>query len=304
MKQRDRVIDRPKYIPPVRYVPRGGYALDLEIITTRQLRMRANRVAAQLGGLERIEFHMLILITSGNCLHMVDFQSLRCASRTLLMLRPGQVHRFDMSTPWQGWLVLFRPEFLRPRMATTPVDELALARAVDDLPAHFQVNRSEARTLVASIRQMHDDARTSDPIHVLHALLRSQLQSLLIRLHLIHTRVAADNDVAPMSLERFKRFRNMIETEFHRKHHVKEYAQRLGCSAKSLGRATLDAAGISAKRLLSQRITLEAKRLLSHTSLPVATIADKLGFDEATNFVKFFRRETGMAPGEFRQREL
>jgi len=34
--------------------------------------------------------------------------------------------------------------------------------------------------------------------------------------------------------------------------------------------------------------------------LPVAAIGDQLGFAEATNFVKFFRRETGLTPGAFR----
>jgi AraC-like DNA-binding protein len=35
----------------------------------------------------------------------------------------------------------------------------------------------------------------------------------------------------------------------------------------------------------------------------VATIGDQLGFDEATNFVKFFRREAGLTPGAFRARQ-
>jgi AraC-like DNA-binding protein len=47
-------------------------------------------------------------------------------------------------------------------------------------------------------------------------------------------------------------------------------------------------------------LPLEAKRLLVHTSLPVSVIANRLGFDEPTNFVKFFRREVQKSPGEFR----
>jgi AraC-like DNA-binding protein len=54
--------------------------------------------------------------------------------------------------------------------------------------------------------------------------------------------------------------------------------------------------------MLTQRIVLEAKRLLAHSLSPVAAIGEALGFDEATNFVKFFRRETGLTPGAFRAR--
>jgi AraC-like DNA-binding protein len=35
--------------------------------------------------------------------------------------------------------------------------------------------------------------------------------------------------------------------------------------------------------------------------MPVSSIAEKLGFDEATNFSKFFRREVGCTPAEFRR---
>ncbi|WP_336297645.1 helix-turn-helix domain-containing protein [Marinomonas mediterranea] len=34
--------------------------------------------------------------------------------------------------------------------------------------------------------------------------------------------------------------------------------------------------------------------------MPVSTIAEKLSFEEATNFSKFFKRETGAPPAEFR----
>ena len=62
--------------------------------------------------------------------------------------------------------------------------------------------------------------------------------------------------------------------------------------------------GVGAKAFLTNRIVLEARRLLVHTRAPVATISEQLGFDEATNFVKFFRREAGVTPGAFRTSQL
>jgi AraC-like DNA-binding protein len=57
---------------------------------------------------------------------------------------------------------------------------------------------------------------------------------------------------------------------------------------------------MSAKAFISKRINLEAKRLLAHTDLPVGVIAEKLGFQEATHFSKFFKREARCTPKEFR----
>jgi AraC-like DNA-binding protein len=59
---------------------------------------------------------------------------------------------------------------------------------------------------------------------------------------------------------------------------------------------------MSAKAFISKRINLEAKRLLVHTDFPVGVIAERLGFQEATHFSKFFKRETSCTPKEFRAR--
>nr|WP_280714772.1 helix-turn-helix domain-containing protein [Kitasatospora sp. MAP5-34] len=61
------------------------------------------------------------------------------------------------------------------------------------------------------------------------------------------------------------------------------------------------ATGRSAKQLADARVALQAQRLLAHTDLPVAAIGRALGFTEATNFGKFFARETGRTPGGFRR---
>ncbi len=52
---------------------------------------------------------------------------------------------------------------------------------------------------------------------------------------------------------------------------------------------------------MDDRVALEARRLLAHTDLTVAAVGRRLGFEETTNFVKFFVRRTGTTPGTFRQ---
>lgn len=45
---------------------------------------------------------------------------------------------------------------------------------------------------------------------------------------------------------------------------------------------------------------LEAKRLLAYSSLSIKEIGFELGFGEPTNFNKYFRKHTGMAPMQFK----
>lgn len=289
-----------KKITQVRYAPPDGYSLDLEVFPVSALRQRISTKMLQ--SAERIEFYMLVFVTEGRCTHMADFELFACEPGSLLILQPGQVHRFDMTTDWQGWVLLYRSEFRHPQKNSVSPGELEVFQYLEDLPVHLALNESEQQMVTASITCMFEDTKIEAAPSILHALLRNQLYVLLIRLNLIQSHRRQPERAAPLTVQRFKRYRSAVEQEFHRWHRVADYAKILGCSEKTLGRTTLEISGMNAKTYLSQRIALEAKRLLVHTGLPVSIIADTLGFDEATNFVKFFRREVGCSPGGFRKR--
>jgi AraC-like DNA-binding protein len=72
-------------------------------------------------------------------------------------------------------------------------------------------------------------------------------------------------------------------------------------TGKSPCPTSIKESGHTAKELIDTRITLEAKRLLTYTHLPIAAIARNLGFSESTNFGKYFARMAGCSPGEFRR---
>lgn len=288
-------------VTPVEYTPPAGYRLDVEIYPVATLRRRARRIGPR--RTERADFHVLIYVTAGRYRHMVDFETFECAAGSLLLLQPGQVHRFGNLTGWQGWLLIFRSDVLQPKDAAVRLDELEFFRQVEALPTHVQAAGAARQALTEAFERMAGDAKLPAAAPAVNALLRSQLHALVIRLHLVRARPALDERIEPIALKRFRRYRTTVEREYRRWHSVAQYANHLGCSQKSLSRATIEVAEMSAKSMLTQRIVLEAKRLLAHSLLPVAAIGEELGFDEATNFVKFFRRETGTTPGAFRARQ-
>ena len=59
--------------------------------------------------------------------------------------------------------------------------------------------------------------------------------------------------------------------------------------------------GRSTKQIIDERVVLEQKRLLAYTGDTVKQIAERTGFAEPTNLVKFFRHHTGETPLEFRR---
>lgn len=93
--------------------------------------------------------------------------------------------------------------------------------------------------------------------------------------------------------EVFSWFEEEIERSFHRERSVAGYARRLGYSERTLNRLARTHAGTTAKELIDRRVILEAKRLLIHETVPIVEISERLGFDDAANFSKFFSHRTG-----------
>jgi AraC-like DNA-binding protein len=171
------------------------------------------------------------------------------------------------------------------------------------LPDQRALHEHEQRIVTDAIAQMKEDSHIAAPAAAVNALLRQQLYALLLRLSIVHDGRDSELDVTSNSAERFRAFQQLLEINFAKWHQVAYYTSRLGCSGKSLTRAAVQLAGVTAKAVIALRINLEAKRLLAHSTMSITLIGERLGFEDPTNFVKFFRRETACTPGEFRRRQ-
>ncbi|HRQ66894.1 MAG TPA: helix-turn-helix transcriptional regulator, partial [Xanthomonadaceae bacterium] len=81
---------------------------------------------------------------------------------------------------------------------------------------------------------------------------------------------------------------------------VPALARQLGISARSFHRCLAEA-GTTYRSLLDDTRRERAERLLRDTDLPVAAIAERLGYADTSNFSRCFRRWCGTTPRAFRQ---
>ena len=296
MNRRPKPNDEIQLLP---YQPSGGYPLDLEIFPMSDLRRRAS--PKELRKTHRYAFFQMIFVTKGRCTQVIDFQPVRCDRASLLLVRPQQAHNFGPDLGWDGWMILFRPEFPLPANGG---ERASVVTAIDVLPSHLALSPAELTTVSRAFAQMRKDVKLPGAKADVNALLRYQLYALLTRLGLTRARRIADGPGSTYALQRFKRFEALVEQNFTRWKDVASYARKLGCTEKSLTRGASKAACVSAKAFIASRINLEAKRLLAHTDQPITTLSINLGFDDPSNFIKFFKRETCCTPAEFRRRML
>ncbi|HEV7899899.1 MAG TPA: helix-turn-helix domain-containing protein [Planosporangium sp.] len=274
-------------------VAAGTPATGLDVLRLTDLRRRLP--PALLARPLRAPCHVLMLFSVGRGRHAIDFVDYDCRPSTLLWGRPGQVHQFSTEPGLDANLLLFTPELLPA--PDGPDDPLRGLLHDPFAPASWLPTGEDEEAIISEVTQLATDRErhaAGDAVPV--ELLRHQLAVLLVRVAALTGATAARR--APDGM--LARFHLELATSFSATRRVEDYAERLGVSVRTLTRACLAATGRSAKQVIDARVALEAKRLLACGDDPVAAVGRQLGFPEPTNFGRFFVRETGLTPGEFR----
>jgi AraC family transcriptional activator of pobA len=92
----------------------------------------------------------------------------------------------------------------------------------------------------------------------------------------------------------------MVDESYSKHYPVAWYAEQIGITAAHLNVLCRQAANQSALELIHARVLLEAKRNLVYTSMTVSVVSYTLGFSDPAYFTRFFKRQTGMSPKDFR----
>lgn len=264
------------------YLRRRGSASSVEVMSFAHLR-RLND-----GGTQRAEFHVLGLVDRGVGTVTVDFARHALAARSAVWIRPGAVHRWDDMRQVNGVLVLFVPT----APVTAATRELAAAPRGNTAwriePATWNLVRAAARHLELEAAAAPEDVRTEIP--------QILLSALLARLEPPRTPEAVGSTI-------FTAFQSAVEANFREHHDVGYYARSLGYVPRTLSRAVQRMTGTTAKAYITERLVLEAKRLLAHDRVSTRRCASALGFPDASNFSAFFRTATGERPSAWQARQ-
>jgi AraC-like DNA-binding protein len=283
----------PEAIRPVRYAPPPGATGEIEL--TSLARMRARGGPREFLAPQRLDFDLLIRVESGGTVHTVDFTGHPLEPGDLIWVRAGQVQQWGAIDDIEGPVFLFTPSAI-----DTGTWQLIRSAGVVT-PNHWAAATVTGTAAAAALDAAQATAATSAPstADIRDAALARALAAALLLL------VLAEPEGSGHRLpthEVFVWFRDELEASFRTRHKVADYAARLGYSTRTLNRLARENTGLSAKQLIDERVVLEAKRLLAHGPDPVARIAGQLGFDDPSNFSKYFQHRTGTTPAAFRDR--
>jgi AraC family transcriptional regulator, transcriptional activator of pobA len=279
------------------YSFKPGSSHEIEISTIAETYSKA---ATLVTSPHRADFHQIVWVRSGKAKWLLDMETIPMPTGTALFIRKHRVLMYDRAGRYEGLVIRF-------------TDEIFSRSEADAAFLHgcklFQVGPSAPTVLLGP----GDAALTglTDMMRQELAGSNDRFQRVVLR-HLLHTFLIHCERRAkwpePTSHHpknagtAARKFLDLIEKGFRVGKQVSDYAERLGITEKSLQTATAKAFGKSPKSLLDDRVILEAKRLLLFGPETVKEIAFDLGFDEVTNFTKYFRKHTQFTPASFRER--
>lgn len=245
--------------------------------------------------LHKHDFYFVLALQKGKGIHEIDFIPYAVHDHSVFILRPGQVHRLELKAGSIGFLMEFDLSFYQPKNTIT------------DQRWKKATSKNYCEAEAAGFLKLHtilDNAfnEFTEKQDAYAEAIKANLDLFFIE----YTRQSRDPQRITKTennytQERFEELLQLLETNIVNKKNVSDYANLLNLSSYQLNAITKTSVGKTMSDLINEQILLEAKRYLLATPNQVKDIADHLGYEDVSYFIRFFKKHTGQSPEAFRK---
>ena len=244
--------------------------------------------------LHRHDFFFIIALQNGEGTHEIDFTTYDVFDNSIFFMRPGQVHQLHLKAGSKGYIVEFDSEFYHPKDKSST---LRLRKASNKNYCKLEINRFEKlHDILTHIFEEYNGKEVG-----FQDIIKANLDIFFIE---FIRQSPNPNELSPSvnsyTQERLEEFLELLEMHITTHKQVSQYTDLMNLSAYQLNEITKTTMGKTASELINEHIILEAKRNLLATTNQIKDIADLLGYEDISYFIRFFKKQTGYSPEAFR----
>lgn len=250
----------------------------------------------------RRDFYKICLIRGTNRYHYAD-KSIEVSGPTLIFFNPQVPYTWEhLSGETTGYFCIFTESFFTEKIKGRLTD---LPMFAQNGKPSYVLNQQEDDEVSAVFKKMFDEINSdytykfdllrNYSTELIHYALKKQPSEILYQHPDANSRITA---VFTELLER----QFPIETTSQRftLRSAKDFASQLSVHVNHLNRAIKETTGKTTTHYITERIITEAKALLKYTDWNISEISYSLGFEEASHFNNFFKKQTAQTPSFYR----
>lgn len=243
-------------------------------------------------------YYHLVYFTEGSGEHLIDFEKFEAKSGTMYFMKPGQVHQWYFKEKYDGFVVNFFDNFFDwIGINSSILQKFRFLQSILVKDHVVEISLDLQEKIASYFEEMINENQENN-----------QFSNLKIGFHLMNLFIDIERSLEGVNIKTsdyqsvlLDNFQTLIEQNFKSKKLPKEYAELLYITPNHLNALCKDVLATSTGELIRSRIVLEAKRLLVNKEISVTEIAYLLNFQDASYFVKFFKKYTEFTPEQFRK---
>ena len=251
----------------------------------------------------RHDFFEVLFLLKGSGYHVIDGNKYEIKPPCVFFMSPGQAHKLELSNDIEGYIFIFTADFylLNRRNPNSLIEFPFFYTIHQDNPPLQLTSQPDVLFLETLFRQSIAETELSGnyKMEMLRSILDLILTTCTARYHENeHLNQKGKGQIL------VKQFFHLLEENHIQNLPISRYAEMIGVTPNHLTQTLKMLTGKTSSQMIKAKQLLEIKRLLVHTNLSVSEIAGQLNFDDQSYFTKFFKRETGITPLQFRSESL
>ncbi|WP_414000150.1 helix-turn-helix domain-containing protein [Flavobacterium sp. W1B] len=239
--------------------------------------------------------YVLVFFTKGSGIHEIDFDRFAIQPGSVFFLQPGQMHHWDLSDDIEGFVVFYSQEMYNLYFGQKTIDEYPFYYSVNTSP-EIMFDSAESKAILPYFNSMIAEIQGNK------LLKQDKIMNLLDIIHIEIARKYSETHMHEMHSYnvKIKDFEKLLDKNFVEEKTPSFYASKLNITLKHLNRICNEILKKTTTEVITDRIILEAKRMLMDKNRTVNEVATTLGYDDYSYFTRLFKKHTAITPTAFR----